>query len=359
MELKTWLKHLTESQVKTTMIKVLVTGGAGFIGSNFTNELLKDKSYKVIVLDKLTYAGNLDNFSDAIKKNSRFEFIKGDIANRTIVSKLIKKVDVVINFAAETHIDRSIVDINPFIRTDFIGSFILLDEFRKNPAERFIQISTSEVYGSAQSIPMTEDHPIAPQSPYAATKASADRLAYAFFRTYNLPIVIVRPFNNYGPNQYPEKLLPFFITNAIENKPLFVYGSGKNTRDWVYVKDCVQALKRILEIDINKIKGEVFNIGSGKEYNVLQIAEIILNYFGKPKSFIKMIADRPGHVERLISSTQKAREILNWQPETDFHDGVLKTIKWYEENLWWWQKIKRRKEYQRFYKQWYQKYLNS
>ncbi|MCX7784820.1 MAG: dTDP-glucose 4,6-dehydratase [candidate division WOR-3 bacterium] len=341
------------------MTKVLVTGGAGFIGSNFTKELLKDKDYQVIVLDKLTYAGNLDNFSEEIMNSPRFEFIKGDIVNRTLVSKLIKRVDVIINFAAETHIDRSIVDITPFVKTDFIGAFVLLDEFRKNPRERFIQISTSEVYGSAQSIPMTENHPIAPQSPYAATKASADRMAYAFFQTYKLPIVIVRPFNNYGPNQYPEKLLPFFITNAIENKPLFVYGTGKNTRDWIYVKDCAQALKRILEIDVNKIKGEVFNIGSGKEYNVLQIADIILNYFNKPKSFIKMIADRPGHVERLISSTKKSKEILKWEPKTEFTAGILKTIKWYEKNIWWWQKIKKRKEYQRFYQQWYEQQLKT
>jgi dTDP-glucose 4,6-dehydratase len=339
------------------MRTVLVTGGAGFIGSNFTKELLKDKNYRVIVLDKLTYAGNLDNFPKEMMNNPKFEFIKGDIANRAIVHQVMKKIDAVINFAAETHIDRSIANIDPFVRTDFVGTYILLDEFRKYSKDRFIQISTSEVYGSAQIVPMTEEHPIAPQSPYAATKAGADRMAYSFYRTYNLPIVVVRPFNNYGPNQYPEKLIPFFIANAMEDKPLFVYGSGRNTRDWVYVKDCVKALKRILEIDINKIKGEVFNVGSGKEYDVLEIANIILDYFKKPKTLIKKIADRPGHVQRLISGTKKAKQILGWQAKAEFSKGIIETIKWYEANEWWWQKIRKRKEYQQFYKEWYGKKL--
>lgn len=335
------------------MRTILVTGGAGFIGSNFTKELLKDKSCKVIVLDKLTYAGNLDNFSDAVIRNPRFEFIRGDIADRAVVQKAMKRVDAVINFAAETHIDRSIINYDPFVRTDFIGTYILLDEFRKHVRDRFIQISTSEVYGSAQTVPMSETHPIAPQSPYAATKAGADRMAYSFYKTYHLPIVVIRPFNNYGPNQYPEKLIPFFIANAIENKPLYVYGSGKNTRDWVYVKDCTQALKTILDIDADKIKGEVFNLGSGQEYNVLDIADIILDYFNKPKSLIKKIADRPGHVERLIADTKKVKKILSWQVKTEFNKGIIETIKWYVDNKWWWEKIRKRKEYQRFYNDWY------
>lgn len=332
---------------------ILVSGGAGFIGSNFVKEIVADSKYKVIVLDKLTYAGNLDNFSEEIMHSPRFEFIKGDITNRTIVSKVMKRVDAVINFAAETHIDRSIVNYDPFVKTDFIGSYILLDEFRKNPKDLFVQISTSEVYGTAQIIPINEEHPISPQSPYAATKASADRLAYSFYKTYDLPIVIIRPFNNYGPHQYPEKLIPLFIVNAMEDKPLYVYGSGKNTRDWIYVKDCVQALKRIFEIDVNKVKGEVFNLGSGQEHSVLQIAEFILNYFHKPKSLIKKIADRPGHVERLIASTSKVKKVLGWSIKTDFQSGIIQTIKWYETNKWWWQKIRQRKEYQKFYTDWY------
>jgi len=336
------------------MKRVLVTGGAGFIGSNFVKELLKEKKYQVIVLDKLTYAGNLDNFPSEVMKNPRFEFIKGDIAVKKDVQKVFKRVDVVINFAAETHIDRSIVSIDPFVHTDFIGSYVLLEEFRKKPKDRFIQISTSEVYGSAQEVPMTEEHPIAPQSPYAATKAAADRLAYSYYKTYHLPIIIVRPFNNYGPNQYPEKLIPFFIANAMEDKPLYVYGTGKNTRDWLNVKDCTQALKKILEIDIENVKGEVFNLGSGKEYDVLEIAKIILDYFGKPKSLMKLVTDRPGHVERLISSTKKVKRMLKWRAQTNFSEGIIETVKWYENNQWWWQKIRKRKEYQRFYKEWYE-----
>jgi len=303
----------------------------------------------------LTYAGNLDNFPSEVMKNPRFEFVRGDIAVRKDVQKVFKRVDIVINFAAETHIDRSIANIDPFVHTDFIGSYVLLEEFRKKPKDRFIQISTSEVYGSAQEVPMTEEHPIAPQSPYAATKAAADRLAYSYYKTYRLPIIVVRPFNNYGPNQYPEKLIPFFIANAMEDKPLYVYGSGKNTRDWLYVRDCVQALKKILEIDIENIKGEVFNLGSGKEYDVLEIAKIILDYFGKPKSLMKLVTDRPGHVERLISSTKKVKRTLKWQAQTNFSEGIIETIKWYENNQWWWQKIRKRKEYQRFYKEWYEK----
>ncbi len=341
------------------MKTIFVTGGAGFIGSNFTKELLKDRNYKVVVLDKLTYAGNLDNFPKEVMENPRFEFIKGDIANRSDVQKAMKKIDAIINFAAETHIDRSIANIDPFVQTDFVGTYVLLDEFKKHPKDRFIQISTSEVYGSAQTVPMSEEHPIAPQSPYAATKAGADRMAYSFYQTYKLPIVVIRPFNNYGPNQYPEKLIPFFIANAIEDKPLFVYGSGNNTRDWVYVKDCAQVLKRVLEIDVNKIKGEVFNLGSGKEYDVLEIANIILDYFDKPKSLIKKISDRPGHVERLISSTKKTKHILGWQAKTDFKQGIIDTIKWYEDNEWWWQKIRKSKEYQRFYKEWYGKQIKN
>ncbi|MDH5683587.1 MAG: dTDP-glucose 4,6-dehydratase [candidate division WOR-3 bacterium] len=339
------------------MVRVLVTGGAGFIGSNFVKTLLSDRKYEVIVLDKLTYAGNLDNFSEKIRHDPRFIFVKGDIALRKNVYQAIKKVDKIVHFAAETHIDRSVVNIDPFVRTDFVGTYVLLEEFRMNPCDRFIHISTSEVYGSAQTVPMAEDHPIAPQSPYAATKAGADRLVHSYYKTYNLPLVIIRPFNNYGPNQYPEKLIPFFTTNALEDKPLFVYGSGQNTRDWLYVKDCCEAIKKILEVDINKVKGEVINLGSGSEVAVLEIADLILKYFNKPKSLIRHIKDRPAHVERLISSTDKAKKLLGWKPATDFKTGIRQTIAWYQNNPAWWQKIRKRKEYQRFYREWYEKLL--
>lgn len=339
------------------MVRVLVTGGAGFIGSNFVKLLLSDRKYEVVILDKLTYAGNLDNFSKDIKQDPRFEFIKGDITKRQNVVQVLKKVDKIVHFAAETHIDRSVVNIDPFVRTDFVGTYTLLDEFKMTPCERFIHISTSEVYGSAQTFPMAENHPITPQSPYAATKAGADRLVYSFYKTYNLPLVIIRPFNNYGPNQYPEKLIPFFTTNAIEDKPLFVYGTGKNTRDWVYVQDCCAAIKKTLEVDINKVKGEVINLGSGTEIDVLAIARIILEYLAKPKSLLKYTKDRPAHVERLIASPDKAKKLLGWQAKTDFKTGIINTIKWYRNNPEWWQKIRKRKEYQRFYREWYEKIL--
>jgi dTDP-glucose 4,6-dehydratase len=338
------------------MTRVLVTGGAGFIGSNFVHCLLADKRYRVTVIDKLTYAGNLDNLS-GVMKHPRFRFVKGDIGNRALARELIGKVDQVINFAAETHIDRSIYDLDPFVESDFVGAYVLLSEFRRNPRERFIQIATSEVYGSAQSVPMTEDHPLDVQSPYAATKVGADRLAYAYFRTYNLPIFIIRPFNNYGPRQYPEKLIPFYITSAMEDMPLLVYGTGRNTRDWVYVDDCCRGLKNALEADIGKVKGQVINFGSGKEASVLEIADIILDYFGKPGSLLKFIADRPGHVERLISSTAKSRRLLGWKAGTPFARGMKATIAWYEANPEWWQRIRRKRQYREWYRTWYEKTL--
>lgn len=339
------------------MVRVLVTGGAGFIGSNFVKKLLADPKYEVVILDKLTYAGNLENFSEKIRQDPRFIFFKGDIALRKNVYEAMKNVDKIVHFAAETHIDRSVINIDPFVRTDFIGTYFLLEEFRLNPCDRFIHISTSEVYGSAQTVPMNENHPIAPQSPYAATKAGADRLVHSYFKTYNLPLVIIRPFNNYGPNQYPEKLIPFFTTNAFEDKPLFVYGSGKNTRDWLYVEDCCDAIKKILEININKVKGEAINLGSGSEVDVLEIANLILKSFNKPKSLIRHIKDRPAHVERLIASTDKAKKLLGWKAKIDFKNGIQQTISWYQRNPDWWQKIRKRKEYKRFYREWYEKLL--
>ncbi len=337
------------------MNRVLVTGGAGFIGSNFVRHLLEKNTYQVVVLDQLTYAGNLDNFPDSVTANPNFQLIKGDICDRKKVRAIYKTIDQVVHFAAETHIDRSISNLEPFVHTDFVGSSILLDEFKENPRERFIHISTSEVYGSARKIPMAEDHPLFPQSPYAATKAAADRLAYSFFRTYNLPIVIVRPFNNYGPNQYPEKLIPLFIINALENKQLPVYGSGKNTRDWLFVGDTCVLLEKLLKLDIKKIKGEVINFGTGKETDVLTITRTILDHFGKPPNLIQHIQDRPGHVERLVSSTKKMKKLLGMTPPTGFTTGLTETINWYRNNRAWWEKIINRKEYRAFHNRWYRK----
>jgi dTDP-glucose 4,6-dehydratase len=333
--------------------RVLVTGGAGFVGSNFVRHLLASRDWRVRVLDKLTYCGNLDNFPRNYWQNPRFEFVRADVCDRAAVRMALRRVDAVVNFVAETHIDRSIDDVAPFVSTDFVGTYLLLDEFRRNPCDRFVQISTCEVYGSARSVPMDECHPIEPQSPYAATKAGADRLCYSYFRTYNLPVTILRPFNAYGPNQYPEKVIPFFFTNALANTPLYVYGSGRNTRDWTHVSDLCRAVQLALEAPAKKVVGEVLNIGSGEERSSLQIAREITGYLGKPAGLVQHVADRPGHVARLVCDTRKARRVLGWEASIRFADGLRRTLEWYEANPAWWQKIRRRREYRQFYERWY------
>jgi dTDP-glucose 4,6-dehydratase len=231
---------------------------------------------------------------------------------------------------------------------------VLIEAIRREPVERFIHISTSEVYGSAESEPMDENHALKPQSPYAAAKAGADRLAYSYYFTYDLPIVIIRPFNNYGPHQFPEKLIPLFVTNAIEEKELPIYGTGKNSRDWIYVKDSVRAFEKLLDVDIDKIKGEVINLGSGRDTDVLTITDIILKKLGKDKKLMKFVEDRLGHVQRHISSTEKAKNVLNWTAETDFKDGLLETIRWYQKHETWWRKIKEgKREFKEFYERYY------
>ena len=334
---------------------ILVTGGAGFIGSNFVKLCMrKHPEARVVVLDALTYCGNMENFTKEILESDNFEFIHGDVRDRELVEKTMQRVDKVIHFAAETHIDRSIDNSDPFISTDVKGSQVLLEAAKKHPVERFIHISTSEVYGTAEQIPMTEEHPLKPKSPYAAAKCGADRLAYAYFITYGVPTCIIRPFNNYGPNQFPEKLMPLFITNALEDKELPVYGAGKNTRDWLYVEDCCEALDRAMNIDVERIKGEVINLGTGKDYDVLTITRIILEAVGKPKSLIKHVGDRPGHVERLISATDKAEDLLSWEAGTGLEEGMQKTVDWFKANSDWWKKIREgRREYQDFYRDWY------
>lgn len=335
-------------------MRLLITGGAGFIGSHFTKYILSKYEYKVIILDALTYAGNIDNFNEDVWADPKFDFWHGNICDRDEVMNLMKKVDVVIHFAAETHVDRSIDNSDPFIATDVKGTQVLLEAARHCKLERFIHISTSEVYGTALRVPMTENHPLCPMSPYAAAKAGADRLAYSYFTTYDLPIVILRPFNTYGPNQHPEKLIPLFITNGLENKPLPVYGDGKNTRDWMYVLDLCEAIDLTLHADIGKIKGEVINIGTGKDTDVLTITGIILQELGKEEDLIRFIKDRPGHVKRHLCSTTKAKRLLGFMAKTQLIDGLRKTIKWYVENQTWWRIIKERsRAYKTFYEKWY------
>lgn len=338
-------------------MRLLVTGGAGFIGSNFVKHMLREHpEHRVTVLDALTYCGNLENFTDEVRQNPNFSFWHGDIRDPEVVGNLIKAADQVVHLAAETHIDRSISDPTPFISTDVEGTKVLLEAVRQIGVERFIHISTSEVYGSAEEIPMTEEHPLKPQSPYAAAKAGGDRLAYSYWVTYGLPVVIVRPFNVYGPNQFPEKLIPLFVTNAIDSLNLPVYGTGKNTRDWTFVKDTCRALDLVLQSDIEQLKGEVVNLGSGRDFDVLWIADFILNRLGKPKSLIHMVGDRPGHVQRLLSSTEKADVLLGWKAERSFEDGLAETVDWYGENEAWWRRIKEgKREYVDFYESWYSK----
>jgi dTDP-glucose 4,6-dehydratase len=342
-------------EVEGGMKKLLVTGGAGFIGSNFVKKVLKeDNDTQLVVLDLLTYCGNLKNFTDEERHNPRFLFRRGDIRDRELVTSLMRDVDQVVHFAAETHIDRSIDNSDVFVSTDVMGTHVLLEAIRKHPVERFIHISTSEVYGTAQAIPMTENHPLDPNSPYAATKAGGDRLAYSFYYTYGLPVVILRPFNNYGPNQYPEKLIPLFITNALEDGSLPIYGDGKNTRDWLHVSDCCEAILLALQVDLDEVKGQAINVGTGKETDVLTIGTAILERLGKSQELMKMTKDRPGHVKRLCSSTEKAKSLLDFEPTIKFKDGLEDTVEWYRTNEAWWKEIKERKEYKEFCQRLYQ-----
>lgn len=332
-------------------MNLLVTGGAGFIGSNFVKEVLLKDNVNVTVLDALTYAGNKKNFSKKVWDNPRFTFIEGNILDYELVSRIMDSQDIVVHFAAYTHIDRSIDLSDPFIDTDFRGTHILLESARRHTIKRFVHISTSEVYGSAVDIPMDEEHPIRPQSPYAAAKAGADRLVYSYYITYNLPSVIIRPFNNYGNNQYPEKLIPYFITNALNGKPLPIYGRGENTRDFLWVEDCVDGIIKALET--GGIDGEVINLGTGLDFSVNYIAEKILDILGKDRSLIELVGDRPGHVKRLIASYKKAEKLLGWRPAVEFDKGLKRTVDWYVKNREWWEEIKEKEEFKRFEEGWY------
>jgi len=318
------------------MTRLLVTGGAGFIGSNFTRRAV-GQGHDVVVLDKLTYAGNKENLRDLLDaKNIRF--VKGDVCDQGLVADLAAQADAVVHFAAETHVDRSILEAGNFVLTDFVGTFSVLEGCRKTNVDRVIQISTDEVYGEAEGNPCREDAPLMPKSPYAASKAGADRLAYSYFATYGLPVVISRCTNNYGPYQHPEKLIPLFVTNALEDKPLPVYGTGKNTRDWIHVDDHCAALDLLLEA--KGVEGEVFNIGASEEYSVNEIGTAILNTLGKPKTLLKSVADRPGHVRRHAVETKKIRSKLGWKPSRSFTQGLTETMQWYREHEAWWKPIK-------------------
>jgi dTDP-glucose 4,6-dehydratase len=293
----------------------------------------------VVTLDALTYAGNLENLAE-VMSHPRLSFVHGDIRDGGLVRELIEGIDVIVNAAAESHVEKSIEHgASEFVTTNVEGTQILLDAIRVTPVERFILISSSEVYGTAVSVPMDEQHPLNPRSPYAATKAGADRLAYSYWTTYELPIVIVRPFNNYGPRQHPEKVLPRFITQALASEPLTVHGDGHASRDWLYVGDDAEAIQAAIDAPVDSIAGEVINVATGTDIAVGDIAVKVLEALDKPRDLVTNVSERPGQVDRHIGSTEKAERLLGWRARTSFEQGLERTVAWYRDNEAWWRAI--------------------
>lgn len=317
--------------------KLLVTGGAGFIGSNFIHYWLENHRDDTIVnLDKLTYAGNLDNLKD-IADDPRYKFVKGDISDPKIVRDIFHdNPDIVVHFAAETHVDRSIGNPDDFIRTDIYGTYVLLEAARQSKVECFIQISTDEVYGSVEKGFSQETDTLLPRNPYAASKTGAERLAYSYFATYGLPVIVTRASNNFGPYQYPEKVIPLFVTNALDNIPLPLYGDGLNIRDWLFVDDHCRAIDLLIA---RGKKGEVYNIGGGNLLNNRELTGRILDYLSLPETLIRRVKDREGHDRRYALDSTKLKK-LGWTPAADFESEMKSTIDWYRNNRWWWEKIK-------------------
>ena len=321
--------------------RILVTGGAGFISSNFIHHLLAKTPYEVVSLDALTYAGSVDNLSGAMS-HERLSFVQGDIRDADLVREIVADVDVIVNAAAESHVEKSIEEgAREFVTTNVEGTQILLDAIREAPVERFILFSSSEVYGTAEAAPMDEDHPLNPRSPYAATKAGADRLAYSYYVTYGLPVTIVRPFNNYGPRQHPEKVIPRFITQALQDRELTIHGDGHASRDWLYVDDDAEAIEAIIAAPLDNVAGEVLNVATGIDIPVTEIADAVLEAFGKPASLKTFVTERPGQVDRHIGSTEKMERLTGWTARTSFEEGLARTIAWYRENEVWWRGISR------------------
>ena len=330
--------------------KYLVTGGAGFIGSNFVHYLMnRYPDCQVVNLDKLTYAGNLENLTE-ISGDDRYTFIQGDICDPEVVETAMQGVDYVFNFAAETHVDRSILDPSGFIRTDVLGTHILLDQARKNNITLFVQISTDEVYGSIDEGSFNETDRINPSSPYSASKAGGELLVQSYITTYGLPAIITRASNNYGPYQYPEKLIPLFVTNALEDKHLPLYGDGLNVRDWLFVGDHCEALDVISQ---KGVIGQIYNIGGGNERTNIDITRRVLELLDKPNSLIRPVKDRPGHDRRYSITCNKLME-LGWTPSHDFDAGLEATVNWYRDHPDWWRKLKAKKEeFEQYYRNWY------
>ena len=336
-------------------MKIIVTGGAGFIGGNFVHYMInKYSDYQIICLDKLTYAGNLETL-EPVMNNKNFKFVKGDIADRTFIYNLFEteRPDIVVNFAAESHVDRSIEDPEIFLKTNILGTNVLLDACKKYGIKRYHQVSTDEVYGDLPldrpDLFFTEETPIHTSSPYSASKASADLLVQAYYRTFKIPVTISRCSNNYGPYHFPEKLIPLMIANALNDKQLPVYGKGENVRDWLYVEDHCRAIDMIIH---NGHVGEVYNIGGHNERTNLQVVKTIIRELGKSEDLIKYVTDRPGHDMRYAIDPTKIKNELGWEPLTLFDEGIKKTIKWYLDNKEWWTNIING-EYKNYYKKMY------
>jgi dTDP-glucose 4,6-dehydratase len=336
------------------MKNILVTGGAGFIGSAFACYMIeKYPDYNIIVFDRLTYAGNLDNLLP-LHDSPRYKFIRGDIADRDAVRRAleINRIDTIVNFAAETHVDRSILDPDAFIRTDVFGAYVLLDEGHRARVERFHQVSTDEVYGSIAVGAFKEIDALEPNSPYAASKAGGEMMVRAYHATYGMPTLVTRGSNTFGPYQYPEKLAPFFITEAIDDRPLPLYGDGRQVRDWLYVDDHCAAIDLVLH---KGEPGQVYNVGGDGEKPNIEVTRLILELLGKPESLVRHVEDRPGHDKRYALDCAKIHA-LGWRPEHDFEEAMAATVGWYQRNEWWWRKIKTG-EYLEFYKAQYARRL--
>jgi len=334
-------------------MNLLVTGGAGFIGSNFVHYMVvAHPDYRIVNLDKLTYAGNLENLR-AVEKDDRYAFVHGDICDADLVRSLLRehKIDAIVNFAAESHVDRSILGASEFVRTNAMGATVLLEASKEYPLAKFVQVSTDEVYGSLGSEGrFTETSPLHPNSPYAASKASADLLALSYQHTFGLPVVITRCSNNYGPYQFPEKLIPLMIANAMNDKPLPVYGDGGNVRDWIHVTDHCSAIDTVLQ---KGVSGQVYNVGGNSERKNIDVVKIVLKSLEKPESLITYVKDRPGHDRRYAIDGSKIERELGWRPAITFETGMARTIAWYRENTAWWQRIISG-EYKEYYRRMYQ-----
>lgn len=319
------------------MVDVLVTGGAGFIGSNFVRWAIQaHDDWRITTLDKLTYAGRLENLKE-VEGHPRHTFVRGDIADASVAAPLVQQSDLVVHFAAETHVDRSLQSAGEFIHTDVFGTFVLLEAARNAPKlRRFIQISTDEVYGSVPEGASRETDELRPRNPYSASKAAADRLAYSYWASYGVPVIVTRASNNYGPHQFPEKVIPLFITNLIEGRKVPLYGDGLNVRDWLHVEDHCRAIDLVIERGAD---GEVYNIGGGNEVPNIDLTHRLVDLLGADRSMIQPVADRQGHDRRYALDTGKLRA-LGWQPEVPFEEGLARTVAWYRENDWWWRPIK-------------------